>query len=202
MAFYGCGGSFLRDGAAGGDGAAGRLVVVLGAGLLRRAVLVLGVLLLVQEPRVGPLPAGFHPRHLLVDGRLRAGGGLPARSALRKRKKTNHRVKLRDSSLSVSWGVVLSLCCSSSTPRHLFFCACCSTKTSEVWPRGGGKKRGATGCVFPPTAESTTESSESCGFCGELKRKWMARCQVAAATPRDRSVVLLSVVVVLVYELC
>lgn len=64
------------------EGAAGRLVIVLGAGFLRGAVFVLRVVLLVQQPRVELLPARLHPGHLLVDGRLRAGRGPPARRTL------------------------------------------------------------------------------------------------------------------------
>lgn len=57
--------------------------MVLGAGLLGRAVSVLRVVLVVQQRRAELLPAGLHPRHLLVDGRLRAGRRLPARRALK-----------------------------------------------------------------------------------------------------------------------
>lgn len=82
-------------------GTAGGLVIVFGAGFLRRAVFVLGVHLLVQEPLVEAVPAQLHPRHVLVDGRLRVGHGPPARRTLRERKgaeedETNHRVKQSD----------------------------------------------------------------------------------------------------------
>lgn len=92
--------SFLRA-PPGRAGAAGGLVIVFGAEFLRRAVVVLGVHLVVQEPLVEAVPAHLHPRHVLVDGRLRVCHGPPARHTLRERKgeeedETNHRVKQSD----------------------------------------------------------------------------------------------------------